>query len=73
MTHEGHLPGSSGYRRIVWSLFAAGLATFTLLYSTQALRQRSSSASPARSSCASRCPRRGASSRAPVTHGRSPR
>ena len=35
--HEGYLPGSSGYRRIVWSLFAAGLATFTLLYSTQAL------------------------------------
>lgn len=37
MRHEGYLPGSSGYRRIVWSLFAAGLATFTLLYSTQAL------------------------------------
>lgn len=34
---EGYLRGSSGYRRIVWSLFAAGLATFTLLYSTQAL------------------------------------
>ena len=35
--HEGYLPGSSGYRRIVWSLFAAGLATFTLLYNTQAI------------------------------------
>jgi YNFM family putative membrane transporter len=33
----GHRPGSSGYRRIVVALFAAGVATFTLLYSTQAL------------------------------------
>lgn len=34
---QGHLPGSSGYRRIVAALFVAGLATFALLYSTQAL------------------------------------
>jgi YNFM family putative membrane transporter len=33
----GHRPGSTGYRRIVVALFAAGVATFTLLYSTQAL------------------------------------
>lgn len=33
----GHLPGSPGERRIVGALFAAGLATFALLYSTQAL------------------------------------
>jgi YNFM family putative membrane transporter len=33
----GHRPGSPGYRRIVVALFAAGVATFTLLYSTQAL------------------------------------
>ena len=33
----GHRPGTSGYRRIVVALFAAGVATFTLLYSTQAL------------------------------------
>lgn len=31
------MPGSAGYRRIVAALFVAGLATFTLLYSTQAL------------------------------------
>ncbi|MEV6005342.1 MFS transporter [Streptomyces sp. NPDC051976] len=30
-------PGSSGYRRANLALFAAGLATFALLYSTQAL------------------------------------
>ncbi len=36
-THEGHLPGSPGYRRVVVALFAAGLATFELLYSTQAI------------------------------------
>ena len=35
--HEGHLPGSREYRRVVAALFAAGLATFALLYSTQAL------------------------------------
>lgn len=34
---EGHLPGTAGYRRIVAALFVAGLATFALLYSTQAL------------------------------------
>jgi YNFM family putative membrane transporter len=34
---QGHLPGSTGYRRVVGALFAAGVATFALLYSTQAL------------------------------------
>jgi YNFM family putative membrane transporter len=34
---EGHLPGSPAYRRVVTALFAAGVATFALLYSTQAL------------------------------------
>lgn len=34
---DGHLPGSTGYRRVVVALFAAGLATFELLYSTQAI------------------------------------
>lgn len=33
----GYLPGSPGYRRVVIALFAAGLATFELLYSTQAI------------------------------------
>ncbi|WP_246081941.1 MFS transporter [Nocardioides litoris] len=33
----GHAPGSAAYRRVVAALFAAGLATFALLYSTQAL------------------------------------
>lgn len=33
----GHLPGSPDYRRVVVALFAAGLATFELLYSTQAI------------------------------------
>lgn len=33
----GHLPGTTGYRRVVGALFAAGMATFTLLYSTQAI------------------------------------
>lgn len=33
----GHLPGSPEYRRVVIALFAAGLATFELLYSTQAI------------------------------------
>ena len=37
VTVAGHRPGTSGYRRIVVALFAAGVATFTLLYSTQAL------------------------------------
>ncbi len=35
--HEGYLPGTAEYRRVVWSLFAAGTSTFVLLYSTQAL------------------------------------
>ena len=34
---EGHLAGTSSYWRIVVALFAAGVATFALLYSTQAL------------------------------------
>lgn len=33
----GHLPGTAAYRRVVVALFAAGVATFALLYSTQAL------------------------------------
>jgi YNFM family putative membrane transporter len=33
----GHRPGSPDYRRVVGALFAAGLATFALLYSTQAV------------------------------------
>ncbi|MDT0201679.1 MFS transporter [Nocardioides sp. AE5] len=36
-TSTGYLPGSSGYRRVMVAMFAAGLATFMLLYSTQAL------------------------------------
>ncbi|MFJ5552013.1 MFS transporter [Streptomyces sp. NPDC093225] len=34
---ERHEPASAGYRRMSLALFAAGLATFALLYSTQAL------------------------------------
>ncbi|MER6518095.1 MFS transporter [Streptomyces sp. NPDC001553] len=34
---EPHSPGRPGYRRMSLALFAAGLATFALLYSTQAL------------------------------------
>lgn len=37
MTAEGHLPGSPDFTRIVIALFAAGVATFALLYSTQAI------------------------------------
>lgn len=33
----GHLPGSAGYRRVMTATFAAGMATFVLLYETQAL------------------------------------
>ncbi|MEV0251046.1 MFS transporter [Nocardia sp. NPDC050712] len=36
-TDLGHLPGSPGYRRVLVALFAAGMATFVLLYDTQAL------------------------------------
>jgi YNFM family putative membrane transporter len=37
-THAlGHRPGTPAYRRVVVALFAAGVATFALLYSTQAL------------------------------------
>jgi YNFM family putative membrane transporter len=35
--HAGYRLGDPGYRRIAWALFAAGVATFALLYSTQAL------------------------------------
>jgi YNFM family putative membrane transporter len=35
--HQGHHPGTRAYRRVVGSLFAAGLATFALLYDTQAV------------------------------------
>jgi MFS transporter, YNFM family, putative membrane transport protein len=35
--HEGHRAGTAAYRRVVVALFAAGLATFALLYSTQAV------------------------------------
>lgn len=34
---SGHLPGSAGYRRVMAAVFAAGMATFVLLYDTQAL------------------------------------
>lgn len=34
---EGHRPGTPAYWRIVASLFVAGVATFALLYSTQAI------------------------------------
>ena len=33
----GHVPASTAYRRIVVALFVAGIATFALLYSTQAI------------------------------------
>jgi YNFM family putative membrane transporter len=33
----GHQPGTPEYRRVLVALFAAGMATFALLYSTQAL------------------------------------
>jgi len=35
--HEGYRSGEPGYRRIAVALFAAGVGTFALLYSTQAL------------------------------------
>lgn len=33
----GHAPGTDGYRRVMVAMFAAGVATFVLLYATQAL------------------------------------
>ena len=33
----GHVPGSPAYRRVVATLFVAGVATFALIYSTQAM------------------------------------
>ncbi|WP_245916515.1 MFS transporter [Nocardioides gansuensis] len=33
----GHLPGTPGYRRVLAAVFVAGMATFVLLYDTQAL------------------------------------
>jgi YNFM family putative membrane transporter len=35
--HEGYRVGEAGHRRITVALFAAGVATFALIYSTQAL------------------------------------
>lgn len=35
--HAGYLPGTGPYWRLVAALFAAGMATFALLYSTQAV------------------------------------
>ena len=35
--HHGHRVGETGYRRITAALFAAGVATFAQIYSTQAL------------------------------------
>ncbi|NYD43136.1 MFS transporter [Nocardioides panaciterrulae] len=35
--HDGYRAGEAGYRQIATALFAAGVATFALLYSTQAL------------------------------------
>lgn len=37
MSLKGYRPGSAGYRRVTLSLFAAGVATFAELYSTQAV------------------------------------
>ena len=34
---QGYRPGSPDYRRVVVALFAAGVVTFELLYSTQAI------------------------------------
>jgi YNFM family putative membrane transporter len=36
-TQAPHLPGSAGYRRTMVAMFAAGMATFVLLYDVQAL------------------------------------
>ncbi|HET7397135.1 MAG TPA: MFS transporter [Intrasporangium sp.] len=36
-TMTGYRPGSAAYRRVVVALFAAGVATFATLYSTQAI------------------------------------
>lgn len=33
----GHLPGSVGHRQVMLAVFVAGMATFVLLYDTQAL------------------------------------
>src|ERR1700749_21472 len=35
--HTGYRPGDPAYRRVAGALFAAGVATFALMYSTQAL------------------------------------
>jgi YNFM family putative membrane transporter len=51
----GYLPGSSGYRRVLVALFAAGVATFLLMYDTQALLPefvRAFGVSPAQSTLA---------------------
>ncbi|MFD0516586.1 hypothetical protein [Paractinoplanes durhamensis] len=36
-TNLGYQAGTVGYRRVCLALFAAGVATFALLYSTQAV------------------------------------
>ncbi|MGO1183352.1 MAG: MFS transporter [Micrococcaceae bacterium] len=36
-TWQGHTPGTGGYRRLLWGLFLAGVATFAQLYSPQGL------------------------------------
>jgi YNFM family putative membrane transporter len=51
-TPTGYLPGDPGYRRLSIALFAAGLATFAMLYSTQPLLPelaRAFNVSPSRS------------------------
>lgn len=35
--HEPYRPGTAGYRRVMVAMFAAGMATFVLLYDVQAL------------------------------------
>jgi MFS transporter, YNFM family, putative membrane transport protein len=37
IVEPGHLPGTTGYRRVLVALFAAGVATFVLMYDVQAL------------------------------------
>ena len=43
---QGYRTGEAGYRRITVALFAAGMATFALLYSTQALLPEFAQANP---------------------------
>ena len=58
--HVGYRIGEAGYRRITVALFAAGVATFALIYSTQALLPefpRAFSLPPPRAPCRCRSPR----------------